>query len=202
MLKEKELEEKEKEEKKIEEFICDFSIEKLKRILRQKNRNFNIYEKRLGDYEQDIFKEIYQVGNVELENYTKFGVFTIETSKELSERSSKKKQFELAKQILKNEFFDAGFFVFYDEAKNFRFSFVHSIYKGTRREFSYYKRYTYFVEKGKPSHTFGKALYELKLSKIEDILSVFEVQPLIKEFYTEIQNWYAWALKDDRVCFP
>ncbi|MFN3660293.1 MAG: hypothetical protein ACK4TN_03530, partial [Brevinematales bacterium] len=45
-------------------------------------------------------------------------------------------QFELAKQILKGELFDAGFFVFYDEDKNFRFSFVHSIYKGTKREFS------------------------------------------------------------------
>ncbi|MFN4308911.1 MAG: class I SAM-dependent DNA methyltransferase, partial [Sulfurihydrogenibium azorense] len=187
---------------KIEQLVGDFSIEKLQSILESKNRDFNFYKKRLDYYERDIFQSIYQVGDVKLEDNKKLGVFTIETSKELSERSSKKKQFELAKQILKNEHFDAGFFVFYDGAKNFRFSFIHSIYDGTRREFSHYKRYTYFVEQEKPTRTFKKALYELKLTKIEDITFAFRVQPLIREFYTEIQNWYAWALKDENVKFP
>ena len=43
---------------------------------------------------------------------------------------------------------------------------------------------------------------ELQLDSIESITKAFAVQPLIKEFYKEIQNWYAWALKDDRVWFP
>ena len=81
-------------------------------------------------------------------------------------------------------------------------SFVHKIYEGAKHKFSHYKRYTYFVQKGKPYRTFKKALLELQLDSIESITKAFAVQPLIKEFYKEIQNWYAWALKDDRVWFP
>ena len=127
-------------------------------------------------------------------------IYAIESKKELSERSSKKRQFELAKRLL--DFEDGGFFVFYDKKGNFRFSFVHKIYEGAKHKFSHYKRYTYFVQKGKPYRTFKKALLELQLDSIESITKAFAVQPLIKEFYKEIQNWYAWALKDDRVWFP
>ncbi|MFN4227836.1 MAG: hypothetical protein ACK4F0_06830, partial [Candidatus Ratteibacteria bacterium] len=63
-------------EDKIEQFIYAFSIDKLQSILETKNKNFNFYEKRLVNYEKDIFKNIYQIGDVELKDNTKFGVFT------------------------------------------------------------------------------------------------------------------------------
>lgn len=97
---------------------------------------------------------------------------------------------------------DGAFFVFYDENGNFRLSFFERIYKGTKSQYSPFGRYTYFVEKGMPYRTFKKALLELSFESIESIKKTFEVQPLIKEFYKEIQNWYAWALKDKRVYFP
>ncbi|MFN4245172.1 MAG: Eco57I restriction-modification methylase domain-containing protein, partial [Brevinematia bacterium] len=190
-------------ERLVDDLIYDFSIEKLKEILEFKNNNFTFYgNNRKRYYEDDFFNEVYFVGEVRLSDQSEFVVFAVKIAKELSERSSKKKQFELAKRILKDNLFDAGFFVFYDDSKNFRFSFVNSIYIGTKRDFSHYKRYTYFVERGKPCRTFKRALVELKLDSIESIKSAFAVWTLIREFYTEIQNWYAWALKDARVWFP
>lgn len=176
-------------ERLVDDLIYDFSIEKLKEILEFKNNNFTFYgNNRKRYYEDDFFNEVYFVGEVRLSDQSEFVVFAVKIAKELSERSSKKKQFELAKRILKDNLFDAGFFVFYDDSKNFRFSFVNSIYIGTKRDFSHYKRYTYFVERGKPCRTFKRALVELKLDSIESIKSAFAVWTLIREFYTEIQN--------------
>jgi hypothetical protein len=95
---------------------------------------------------------------------------------------------------------DAGFFVFYDAEGNFRLSFIHSLYSGVNRKFSHYKRYTYYVATDKPYRTFIKALIDANFDTIENITTAFSTLPLTKEFYTEIQNWYAWALK--YVWFP
>ncbi|RKX58619.1 MAG: hypothetical protein DRP29_06230, partial [Thermodesulfobacteriota bacterium] len=114
----------------------------------------------------------------------------------LTERTSKKKQFDLAKKILNSEIgLDAGIFTFFDEAGNFRFSLVYKVYKGTKKEFSHYKRHTYFVEKGKPYRTFLKNIASANFTTLKDLIEAFSTYPLTREFYTEIQNWYAWALK-------
>ncbi|MEO0135471.1 MAG: Eco57I restriction-modification methylase domain-containing protein [candidate division WOR-3 bacterium] len=186
----------------IDNLIHHFSIENLRDFILYKDKEFKFSLKKITNgYEDERFKEIYQIGDTKLKDDTSFSVFIINHSGELTERTSKKKQFELAKKILRDFFYDAGFFIFYDKDKNFRFSLIHSIYKGTKREFSHYKRYTYYVEKGRPYRTFKKALYELEIKDLNSVLRAFAVKPLIKEFYTEIQNWYAWALKEN-VWFP
>ncbi len=86
--------------------------------------------------------------------------------------------------------------MFFDQNGNFRFSLVYSNPIGTKREYSFYKRYTYYVEKGKPYRTIKKALIEMKTNTLEDIISAFSTLPLTKEFYDEIQRWYAWAIKE------
>jgi len=181
-------------ERSIDNLINNFSKENLRDYLSQKDE-FDIYSKRLYSYEGNIFEEIYEVAEKDLKNGNKLKIFTVKTQRELTERSSKKKQYDLAKKILRDSLIQAGIFVFYDEIGNFRFSLVYSIFSGTKREYSYYKRYTYYVAKGKPYHTFKKALYEIKFETLEDIINAFSTLPLTKEFYTEIQNWYAWALK-------
>ena len=174
-------------EEKINNLISDFSTNALQSFLEMKNSNFNFYQEDLSQYSKEIpdniFEKVSMIGDVIFEDKTKFAVFTIKISGQLTERSSKRKQFDLAKKILKGGKFDAGFFVFYDDNKNFRFSFVHSIYKGIKREFSHYKRYTYFVEKGKPYYTFRKSLFELNLDSIESIVDAFNVEKVTEEFF-------------------
>ncbi len=165
------------------------------KVLKQQREKVRLYE-----YEDEHFEEIKKLLSVELNDGKLLLVYAIKTKGELSERSSKKRQFELAKKILGEVGRDAGLFVFYDEYGNFRFSLVYKVYKTGKTEFSHYKRYTYFVEKGKPYRTFLKALYEGDFSSLDGIISAFSTQPLTREFFTEIQNWYAWALK--HVWFP
>ncbi|MCY0866344.1 MAG: Eco57I restriction-modification methylase domain-containing protein [Aquificaceae bacterium] len=190
----------------IESLINQFSLKNLRKFFEEKLRIELKEEEDVlprEDYEEYFGKlyvlKPYGKENIKLKDDT-IAIYAIESKKELSERSSKKRQFELAKRLLGFE--DGGFFVFYDKKGNFRFSFVHKIYEGAKHKFSHYKRYTYFVQKGKPYRTFKEALLELQLDSIESITEAFAVQPLIKEFYKEIQNWYAWALKDNKVWFP
>ncbi len=193
-------------ERLIENLINQFSLSNLRKFFEEKLRIELREEEDVlpsVDYEEYFGKlyvlKPYGEESIKLKDDT-IAIYAIESKKELSERSSKRRQFELAKRLL--DFEDGGFFVFYDKKGNFRFSFVHKIYKGRKTEFSHYKRYTYFVQKGKPYRTFKEALLELQLDSIGSITKAFAVQPLVKEFYKEIQNWYAWALKDDRVWFP
>ncbi len=181
----------------IRKLIEDFSKDRLKEFLDEKED----FEFREEFYRPEgIFSEIELVAERKLEDQNRFCVFAIETQGELSERSSKKRQFELAKKLLSD--YDAGLFVFYDQFGSFRFSLVYKTYRGRKAEFSHYKRYTYFVERGKRYRTFEKALTELKFDTLQNIKQAFSTKPLIKEFYKEIQNWYAWALKDPKVRFP
>ncbi|MCX8097072.1 MAG: SAM-dependent methyltransferase, partial [Spirochaetes bacterium] len=180
---------------KIESLIQNFSISTLSDILADKN--FTIYRtsNRLYQFEDKDFVEIHEVGYINMKHSRDLKAFAIKTLGEITERSSKKKQYDKAKDILKTLKTEYGIFAFYDEIGNFRFSFVYTEYFGTKAKFSYYKRYTYYVSKNKPYRTFLKALGEVKFDSLESVISAFSTQPLTKEFYTEIQNWYAWALK-------
>jgi len=123
-------------------------------------------------------------------------------NKELIERSGKKAQYNLGKKILRDfNRYVGGFFIFYDNNGNFRFSFIYSIPKETGRlEFSNFKRYTYYVSKNLTNKTFIKQMNEADFSTFEGILNAFSVEKVTEEFYKEIANWYFWALKE--VEFP
>ncbi|MCX8034510.1 MAG: BREX-1 system adenine-specific DNA-methyltransferase PglX [Thermodesulfovibrio sp.] len=181
----------------IETLVEEFSLLKLSNFLMSKNPNFTIYDpaERLYQFETEKFTEIYKIGKLTLNDGKELLSFSVKTAGELTERSSKKSQYELAKNLLKVFFTPCGIFVFYDVEGNFRFSLVYTVYSGTRATFSHYRRYTYYVAKNKPYRTFLKALTEATFDTLENIISAFSTQPLTKEFYTEIQNWYAWALR-------
>ncbi|GLI54327.1 Eco57I restriction-modification methylase domain-containing protein [Thermodesulfovibrio yellowstonii] len=181
----------------IENLARNFSIEQLSNFLLLKNQNFTISHppERLYAYERDRFAEIYKIGNATLNDNRELFAFAIKTEGELTERSSKKAQYELAKTLLKIFYAPCGLFIFYDSNGNFRFSLIYAVFSGTKATFSHYRRYTYYVAADKPYRTFIKALAEAKFDTLEDLISAFSIQPLTKEFYTEIQNWYAWALK-------
>ena len=119
---------------------------------------------------------------------------------ELTERSGKKAQYNLGKKILKENQSDAGIFIFYNPQGNFRFSLIYTNYLGKRRDWSNFKRYTYFVSKKLTNKTFLKQIGEGDFSTLEKIKEAFSVDPVTKQFYNEIQNWYFWAM--DKIKFP
>ncbi|MGC8942419.1 MAG: Eco57I restriction-modification methylase domain-containing protein, partial [Sulfurihydrogenibium sp.] len=150
------------------------------------------------------FEEIYHIGDAKLEDDKEVAFFTIKVKTNLSERESKKRQYELAKYILSLDGFmgkDAGIFVFYDTNGNFRISLVSKIYEDNKKDnknkngLSYYKRYTHFVSKDKPNRTFIKNFKENDFNTFQGIKEAFSEKELTEEFYKEIQNWFAWALK-------
>lgn len=58
------------------------------------------------------FSDLTRVGNVSFKNSDELIVFACKYNGVLSERSSKKKQFEIAKLVLKEDFKDGAIFVF------------------------------------------------------------------------------------------
>lgn len=127
-------------------------------------------------------------------------VCTINVSKDLNERSSKKQQFDFAKDILKKRFNDAGIFIFYDNNGCFRFSLIYAEYLGNKRQWNNFRRFTYFVNPKQTNKTFLDQIGNADFSSIESLKKSFSVEPVTKQFYNEIQSWYFWAM--DKISFP
>jgi len=127
-----------------------------------------------------------KVGEVEFNNSDELIVFTCKFQGVLSERSSKKRQFEIARKVLKEDFKDGAIFIFYDENNCFRFSFIRKNYGNKDQKFTNWKRYTYFVDPSKTNKTFKNRINGCNFSSLEDIQEAFSVEKLNKKFYEEI----------------
>jgi len=190
----------------IDDIVRNFDLEKFNKLFREKTRYWNFDFKSLPDeYDNDMFADGKKIGDFKTkinENDFEIIVAAYKVNKELTERSGKKAQYNLGKKILRDfNRYVGGFFIFYDNNGNFRFSFIYSIPKETGRlEFSNFKRYTYYVSKNLTNKTFIKQMKEADFSTFEGIIDAFSVEKVTKEFYEEIANWYFWALKE--VEFP
>src|SRR5258708_189339 len=71
-----------------------------------------------------FFSLLTKHGETVLKDKNELLVFSCRYNGALSERSSRRKQFEVAKKVLKEDFKDGAIFVFYDEKGKFRFSFI------------------------------------------------------------------------------
>ena len=80
----------------------------------------------------NFIKDFYGLGRIDFEDGRRLVVLAGKVDQELTSHSGKKKQFEIAQRILGNDF-DAGIFVFYDEAGHFRFSLIAIGYKDGKR---------------------------------------------------------------------
>lgn len=184
------------------DIIRDFDVRKFIRFFQEKNSFFVPLDQELDycDDEQD-FKDGLLLGEIPFEGGTlKLSVHSFLVTKDLTERSGKKKQYELGKKILKSANSDAGIFIFYDSGGNFRFSLIYTEYTGTRRKFSYFKRFTYFVSPSLTNKTFFQQIGDCNFSSLEEIKEAFSVGPVTRQFYQEIANWYFWAM--DKIKFP
>src|SRR3989344_7107614 len=138
----------------LEDIIADFSPDKFVRFFRDKSNKFAPKQENLSQYNDENFKDGKKFGEITFAETEQLGIFTFQASQPLSERSGKKAQYEKGKKILKDRQYDAGIFIFYDIQDNFRFSLVYANYLGKRRDWSVFRRFTYFVSKEFTNKTF------------------------------------------------
>ncbi|ODN30537.1 Eco57I restriction-modification methylase domain-containing protein [Fervidobacterium thailandense] len=179
----------------LKELAFNYSNERLAKFLSLKAKNFYETNEPSPEYDDENFKNGRFIGEIRLSQVERLVVYSFETTRALSERSSRKLQFEKGKKILKDTASDAGIFVFYDTARRFRFSLITVEYVGAKRRFSPYKRFTYFVSPDETNKTFIRRLSEADFSSIDALKEAFSVDKVTKEFYQELANWYFWALK-------
>lgn len=186
----------------LQNIIDDFSPKKFTRFFREiSGGNFRELNEDIFDYNDDFFSEGLTLGEIDCTD-AKICVSTFKTNKALSERSGKKAQYEKAKKYLRdNANYNAGIFIFYDNEGNFRFSLIFDIpLPNGKRDWSSFKRFTYFVSKEQTNKTFLLRVGGAEFSSIDAIRDAFSVDKVTKDFYREIANWYFWAM--DNVKFP
>lgn len=175
----------------IDNLIYTFSQNNLTQFLRTKISTFNQDEDDLSYlFDDEVFENyesIVKIGEATIQNDDLI-VIVSKTSDPLTEKSGKRNQYEIAKKILKEELKDAALFIFYDDEGNFRFSFVKANYLGKKRNFTDFKRYSYFVSPLKANKTFKKQVGECNFSSLDEIIKSFSVEPLNKLFYQEISK--------------
>jgi len=186
---------------KLSDLAKDFSLENLERYLLDKGFTVDISP---AHYTQDIEEkynilDIKEIGYIRLKQDADLVVFAIKINN-LTERTSKKNQFDIAKRLLERYQKFYGLFVFYDDNKNFRLSFVFKTTHGTKAKYSHYKRFTFYVSPNLPNKTFINQLKDCDFTDLDSIKQAFSAQPITRDFYNDLQNWYYYAL--DKVKFP
>lgn len=107
-------------------------------------------------------------------------------------------------RLLADEMEDRALVVFVpeDNNDNYRFSLIEITLEAKNdsshvtRNYSNPRRYSYFLGKGIAYYTPNKYLNEKgRVVDSDDLRSRFSLEVLTKEFYQELSDWYAWAIK-------
>ncbi len=174
------------------QLIEDVSIDNLHSFFREKLRSFrpektdcsHLFDGKTEEKYTDIFK----IGEARLNDSDELLVFSAQTQSSLTYKTGKRQQFEMAKKVLQTENKDAAFFIFYDEEKNFRFSFVKANFEGKTKKYTDFKRYTYFISKQQSNRTFKEQTEKAEFSDVDSIIEAFSIEPLNKQFYRDIST--------------
>ncbi|HNV24328.1 MAG TPA: hypothetical protein PKH98_05505, partial [Candidatus Omnitrophota bacterium] len=86
--------------------------------------------------------------------------------------------------------------IFYDQNGNFRFSLIYPETIGNRRQWSSFRRFTYFVSREFTNKTFLQRIGDNEFSSIEKIKDAFSVEKVTKEFYLEYRKLFESLVKD------
>ncbi|MGJ1498158.1 Eco57I restriction-modification methylase domain-containing protein, partial [Sphingobacterium spiritivorum] len=192
----------------MDKLIQTFSIKTLADFFKKAISSFKIETEDINHYIEDKdfsqFSELTRIGNVEFTNSDELIVFACKYNGILSERSSKKKQFEIAKLVLKEDFKDGAIFVFYDDLGKFRFSFIRRNWDGKAdKKYSPWKRFTYFITPEDTNKTFRQRIGNCTFKDLDSIQEAFSVEKLTKEFYNDLFKWYQWTLTAEvGITFP
>ena len=102
----------------MDKLIPSFSVENAISFFKKNIRSFKTesedFSHILKSDDLEKFSLVKKIGEASLDGSGDLLVFTAKFNGDLSERTSKKIQFEIAKKILKNDFKDGAIFIFYD----------------------------------------------------------------------------------------
>src|SRR5690554_972405 len=98
----------------MDKLINSFSVENLRSFFMPKGLkpSYEDFEHLLQDGQYNSFSELLKLGELNFNNSEDLLVFTCKYHGELSEKASKKKQFEIAKKVLNQDYKDGAIFVF------------------------------------------------------------------------------------------
>ncbi len=133
-------------------------------------------------------RDFQKQGQMDFKDGRRLIVLAGKLEKELTTHSGKRQQYELAKKVLKDESYDAGIFVFYDNAGHFRFSLIVAQYYGTKREFTNFRRYTYFVSPDSLNRTFLDQIGKADFANIENLVQAFSIEAVTKDFFRDYKE--------------
>jgi hypothetical protein len=171
-------------------FPNNFSIGKWQTFFDLSSDYFLLKNTTLPRFQNEDFSEVLYLGDFEFEDDQRCDIYLIRTERTLTERSSRKKQFDLATKIIREKNTQSGLFIFYDGGNNFRMSLVYPVYKGTRREFSNYRRHSFFVHKDLPNKTYMLQMQEHKFNSMAELKETFSVERVSDLFYQEFEKEY------------
>ena len=187
----------------MENIIENFSVESIKNYFWNKLSDFK-QEEDFSEIlkENEAFSDLEKLGEVELSDGKDILFFACKSEKDLSERSGKKIQYDIAKRLMQQEMKDSAIAIFYDDKGDFRFSFIRRNYGGDEK-FSSWKRYSYFVSKNQTNKTFLDRIKNADFSSLEKMQEAFSVEKLTKDFYNDLFKWFSWTLTEEvGVTFP
>ncbi len=182
----------------LQDIIGEFDTDKFIKFFRDKNRSFASRKEELSQYNDKFFTNSLKLGEINFANEGQnLIVCTIESSNSLTERSGKKDQYEKGKKILKELQADAGIFIFYDQNGNFRFSLIYANYLGKKRDWSVFRRFTYFVSSDPQitNKTFLKQIGNGDFSRLNKIKEAFSITAVTNLFYDEFFKIYNKIVK-------
>ena len=147
---------------------------------------FRQIDEAIKRYNDETFTEVIKLGILELPDGNRVVIYFIKIEHIIMERSLRKLQYNKAVDILKDETGQAGLFIFYDQYNSFRYSLVYPIFLGVKKEYSNYKRFSYYIKAGIPHHTYEQQIGVANYDSLSEIKDVFSVDKVTKEFYIQI----------------
>jgi hypothetical protein len=172
----------------LQDIIDDFEPEKFTKFFRDKNRLFAPRKESFDRYNDRSFSSGLKIGEIPYSKSEKLLVCAFRAVQPLSERSGKKAQYDKGKKILRDTQSDAGIFIFYDKAGNFRLSLIYANYLGKRRDWSIFRRFTYFVSKEYANKTFLLQLGPSDFSSADKVKDAFSLAKVTNNFYDEFNK--------------
>lgn len=179
----------------LETLIQDYSQDNLSRFFRQNTQssgNYRDLNDEITSNNSKLFSKGKLIGDLTFEK-GKLAIVAYSATGELTEKSSRKAQFEEAKNFLKlkQSYSLGGIFVFADDKGNFRFSFIYWQYSGKKRIPNSYTRCTYFVSTELTNKTFEGQLSSAKWADYQSLINqTFSIQAITKAFYNEFYDEY------------
>jgi len=202
----------------VRELIGGYSADRFVRVLKKACAPASFIsvgeEYRFPDVSEDPIQVLGVVGNLPGENgmVAPLLVADVPLTTVLMERSSRIRQFKLAKKVL--EHFAAtppmeldgviaqGVFVFHDAEGHFRVSLVTATPEKGKFNWSKARRQSFYVTNDPDSNATFIQRMCMNWGTLKGIKEAFSVEKLTKEFYAQLFAWYERVCNDERVEYP